>query len=95
MYGYDYEEFFKKMAENNIFWEMNVSFDSIHKYREHQYVKDFMADENKIELVKRCGVYVSVGFDGHRLEDYDGYRVHEMYDFLKQKGIKTADELFG
>ena len=34
-------------------------------------------------------------FFGHRLEDYDAYRVHEMYDFLKEKGIKTIDEILG
>ena len=95
MYGYDYEDFFRRMAENNIFWEMNVSYDSIHHYREHQYVKDFMTDESKIALVKNSGVYVSIGFDGHRLEDYDGFRVHEMYDFLKENGIKTIDEVLG
>lgn len=95
MYGYDYEEFFKEMAENKIFWEMNVSYDSIHRYHEHPYVKDFMADEKKIAIIKNSGVYVSVGFDGHRLEDYDGYRVHRMYDFLKEKGIKTVDEILG
>ena len=27
-------------------------------------------------------------------EETDGFRVHEMYDFLKEKGIKTVDELF-
>ena len=95
MYGYDYEDFFRKMAENNIFWEMNVNYDSIHHYREHQYVKDFMTDESKIALVKSSGVYVSIGFDGHRLEDYDGFRVYEMYDFLKENGIKTIDEILG
>ncbi len=95
MYGYDYEDFFRKMAENNIFWELNVSYDSIHHYQEHQYVKDFIADENKIALVKNSGIYISIGFDGHRLEDYDAYRVHEMYDFLKEKEIKTIDEILG
>ena len=69
---------------------MNVNYDSIHHYREHQYVKDFMTDESKIALVKNSGVYVSIGFDGHRLEDYDGFRVYEMYDFLKENGIKTV-----
>ena len=92
-FGFDYVDFFKKMAENNIFWEMNVSFDSIHKYREHKYVLDFMNDEEKQRIVREAGVYVSVGFDSHRCEDYDGNKVHQMYDFLKQKGIKTADEM--
>ena len=32
MYGFEYTEFFEKMAQNNMFWEMNVTYDSIHKY---------------------------------------------------------------
>lgn len=91
--GYTYREFFDKMAENGIFWEMNVSYDSIHGYREHQYVKDFMMDKTKIDIVKKSGVYVSVGFDSHRMEDYDGYKVHTMYEFLKENGINTADDM--
>ena len=91
--GYDYMEFFTAMAENNIFWEMNVSYDSIHRYREHRYVYDFMYDKAKLDIVKRSGVFISVGFDSHRMEDYDGYKVHSMYEFLIKNGIKTADEL--
>lgn len=94
IYGYDYEEFFRKMADNNIFWEMNVSFDSIHKYREHQYVADFISDPGKIEIVKKTGVCVSVGSDCHRCNEYCGHPVHEMYDFLISNGIKTIDKLF-
>ena len=33
--GEDPYRYFKRMAEENIFWEMNVSYDSIHHYREH------------------------------------------------------------
>jgi len=91
--GFAPKEFFRKLGENNIFWEMNVTYDSIHCYSEHEYVLDFMADQKKIDLVKKSGVYVSVGFDGHRREDYDGIKVHAMYDFLKANNIKTADEL--
>lgn len=93
MRGLGTEEFFRKLGENNIFWEMNVTYDSIHCYSEHEYVLDFMSDQEKIDLVKKSGVYVSVGFDGHRREDYDGFKVHAMYDFLKDNNIKTADEL--
>ena len=93
MYGFDYSKFFKKMARNNIFWEMNVSYDSIHKYKEHQYVLDFMNDKEKQQIVKDAGVYISVGFDSHRYEDYDGIKVHEMYDFLKRNGFNTVDEI--
>ncbi|MBQ8371366.1 MAG: metallophosphoesterase family protein [Clostridia bacterium] len=93
MYGFDYEEFFTEMARRGIFWEMNVSFDSIHGYREHSYVAEFLGNEERIALIKRCGVYLSIGFDSHRCEDYDGYKVHAVYDLLKKHGIRTVDEL--
>lgn len=92
--GYDRREFFRKLAEHGIFWEMNVSYDSIHRYREHPYVADFVNDPEKQAIIRETGVYVSVGFDGHRREDYDGYWVAEMVKFLKHAGIRTADELF-
>lgn len=93
MYGFEYNDFFCKMAEHNIFWEMNVTYDSIHKYKEHPYVSDFMNDKEKQRLIKDAGVYVSIGFDSHRCEDYDGHKVHQMYDFLAENGIKTITEL--
>lgn len=92
--GYDRREFFGKLAERGIFWEMNVSYDSIHRYREHPYVADFVNDPEKQAIVRDAGMYVSVGFDGHRREDYDGAKVAEMIKFLKNAGIRTADELF-
>lgn len=92
--GYDRREFFGKLAEHGIFWEMNVSYDSIHRYREHAYVADFVNDPEKQAIVRETGVYISVGFDGHRREDYDGHRVAETIKFLKNAGIRTADELF-
>jgi len=93
MYGYAYEDFFREMADRKIFWEMNVSYDSIHRYHEHGYVKEFRRDIRKQEIIRSAGVYISVGFDGHRREDYDGARVHAMYDFLKDGGFRLADEL--
>ena len=93
MYGFAYESFFRELAGRRIFWEMNVSYDSIHRFHEHGYVKDFMADTRKQEIIRNAGTYISVGFDGHRREDYDGSRVHAMYDWLKAGGFRTADEL--
>ena len=93
MYGFDYKTFFKQMAQHNIFWEMNVTYDSIHGYREHPYVQDFMKDKDKQQIIKDAGVYISVGFDSHRCEDYDGYKVHEMNKFLKANRFNTIDEI--
>ena len=57
---------------------------------------DKMGDNSIVFMhhpIKDAGVYLSIGFDGHRCEDYDGYKVHEMYDFLKTNSFKTIDEL--
>ena len=68
--GIDKFEYFSKMAQRGIFWEMNVNYDSIHKYREHKYVKDFFEDTELQDTVRRSGLRLSVGFDGHKVEDY-------------------------
>ena len=73
--GLDTDEFFKKMAKENIFWEINVNYDSIHGFKEHQYAKDFFENSELLALIRKYDVKVSVGFDGHRLEDYDAERV--------------------
>lgn len=86
--GLDPLSFLTELAGHGIFWEMNVSFDSIHHYREHEYVKKFMNDTVQLELVKRSGIEVSVGFDGHRVEDYLPERVFGMNCYLQKNGIK-------
>ena len=83
-------DFFTNLARYGIFWEMNVSYDSIHSYREHQYVKDFMASEEQQDIIRRSGIEISVGFDGHRVEDYRADRVKDCCIFLEEHGIKTV-----
>jgi len=90
--GEDPLDYFKRMADGNIFWEMNVSYDSIHGYREHKYFLDFFADEKKQEIIRKSGVRVSVGFDGHRVEDYLPERVAGYCRKLTDVGIKMPFE---
>ncbi len=90
--GADPLDYFRRMADRNIFWEMNVSYDSIHGYREHGYMLDFFADPQKQELVARSGACVSVGFDGHRVEDYLPDRVADYCRRLTAMGIKMPYE---
>ena len=90
--GADPSDYFRRMAEENIFWEMNVSYDSIHGYRQHGYFLDFFADPAKQEIVRESGVRVSVGFDGHRVEDYLPERVKEYCRRLTEMGIKMPFE---
>ena len=53
-----------------------------------------MNDIEKQKIVKASGLYISIGFDSHRCEDYDGARIHEMYDFLVDNEFNIVDEFF-
>lgn len=90
--GQDPLEYFSRMAEKNIFWEMNVSYDSIHGYREHPYMLEFFKNEDQQEIVRRSGVRLSVGFDGHRTEDYAPQRIKDYNKRITDMGIKLAFE---
>lgn len=85
--GEDPYTYFQRMAEANIFWEMNVSYDSIHQYRVHSYMLDFFSDPEKQDIVRRSGVRVSIGFDGHNVVDYLPERVKEYGNRLANLGI--------
>ncbi len=86
--GLDPLSFFTALAEHHIFWEMNVNYDSIHGYREHKYVTEFLQNEEQQHIVKASGIRLSVGFDGHKVEDYLPQRVIRMNEFLQDKGIE-------
>ncbi len=85
-------KYFKRMAEQNIFWEMNITFDSTHRYREHQYFLEFFNNKEQQEIVKRSGVRLSIGFDGHKVEDYLPERIIEYNNKLTALGIKKVFE---
>ncbi len=91
--GFNADEYLKSLAERGVFWELNVNYDSIHGFREHEYVKTFFNSEIQQEAVKKAGLFVSVGFDGHRMEDYDVQRVKKANDFLEERGINNAADL--
>lgn len=84
--------YFKRMAEQGIFWEMNVSYDSIHKYREHEYMLEFFRNAEQQAIVRESGVRLSVGFDGHRVEDYLPERIADYCRRVTAMGIKLAFE---
>ena len=86
--GVDPADWFGRMAQKNIFWEMNVNYDSIHGYREHSYVDEFFRDEKMIEIVRKSEARISIGFDGHRREDYLPERVKKYNNLLDERGIK-------
>lgn len=89
--GDDPVGFLRKFADNGIFWEMNVNYDSIHRWREHPYVVRFYESEEEQEIVRKSGIQISVGFDGHRVGNYSPERVKRMCAFLEEKGIPMVE----
>jgi len=85
-------EFFCRMAQENIFWEMNVSLDSIHHYYEHPYMLKFFEDKEQQDIVRRSGVRVSIGFDGHRVSEYKPDRIKNYCHRIEDMGIKMPFE---
>ncbi|MBQ4354564.1 MAG: hypothetical protein IJC71_06690 [Clostridia bacterium] len=85
--GEDPVGFLHRFAENGIFWEMNVSCDSVHHWREHPYVLRFLGDKKEQNIVRASGIEVSVGFDGHRVADYSPERVKRMCRLLEELHI--------
>ena len=90
--GEDAYAYCKRMAERGVFWEMNVNYDSTHKYRERQYMLDFFENAEQQAIVRESGLRLSVGFDGHRVEDYLPDRVAYYCRRIGELGIKLAFE---
>lgn len=86
--GEDPYAFFKKMANNNIFWEINVNYDSLHGFKIHDYVTTFFKDKEQQEIVKKSGVKLSVGFDSHIINEYKADRVKTANKLIKNMGIR-------
>jgi hypothetical protein len=80
------------MADKNIFWEMNVNLDTIHRGNQHKYMLDFFEDEAQQDIVRKSGVRLSIGFDGHRVYDYKPDRIKDYCRKLTAMGIKMAFE---
>ena len=49
--------------------------------------KDFFEDVELLEIVRKSGVKISVGFDGHKIEDYDGERIRTACERLEKLSI--------
>jgi hypothetical protein len=52
----------------------------------------FFEDPHQQEILRRSGVRVSVGFDGHRVEDYLPERVKGYCEKIQKMGIKLIFE---
>ncbi len=84
--------YFRKMAENGIFWEMNVNYDSLHSFQTHGYVTEFFKNKTQQDIIKKSGVRLSVGFDGHIAKEYKEQRVKTANQMIKSMGIPLAFE---
>ena len=82
--------YFQKMAEKNIFWEMNVNLDTIHKGYEHPYVLEFFRNQEQQQIIRESGVSLSIGFDGHRVYDYKPDRIRTYCEQLEIMDIPLA-----
>lgn len=60
--GLDPLTFFKQLADAGIFWELNMAYDSIHKFQKHTYVDDLLRDKDKQRIVLESGLRI-----GYRL----------------------------
>ena len=53
---------------------------------------EFFKNTEQQEIVKKSGIRLSVGFDGHRVEDYLPERIKGYCKKIKSLGIKLAFE---
>ena len=88
--GEEPNRYFRKMAEQGIFWEMNVNLDSLHGFRTHDYVTEFFKNKSQQEIVKKSGVKLSVGFDSHIAREYKPDRVKTANKLIKDMGIRLV-----
>ena len=90
--GEDPYRYFRKMAERGIFWEINVNLDSLHSFKTHDYVTEFFKNKEQQEIVRKSGVKLSVGFDGHIVKEYKPDRVKTACRLIKNMGIHLVFE---
>ena len=83
--------FFSRMAEKNIFWEMNVNHDSIHEYKEHKNIREALENQELVEMLKECDVKLSVGFDSHRIEEYDADKIIACCNRITSLGLRLVE----
>lgn len=89
--GEDPYEYFKKLADAGIFWELNVNFDATHQFREHRYVYELLEDMEKQDIIRRSAVALSVGFDCHKADQYLPERVKYACDKIEKLGLGMVE----
>ena len=82
----------KQLAQQGIFWELNVNLDSAHAFKTHAYVTEFFKNKKQQEIIKKTGVKLSVGFDNHNVHEYKASRVQTACKLIKDMGIPLVFE---
>ena len=90
--GFEPNAFFRKMAQQGIFWELNVNLDSSHAYKTHDYVTEFFKNKTQQQIVKSSGVKLSIGFDSHAIKEYKPSRLQTAHNLIKTMGIPLMFE---
>jgi hypothetical protein len=80
------------MAQQGIFWELNVNLDSSHEYKTHDYVTEFFKNKTQQQIVKSSGVKLSIGFDSHAIKEYKPSRLQTAHNLIKTMGIPLMFE---
>ena len=68
------------------------NFDSLHSFKQHDYVAEFFKNKQQQELIKKSGVRLSVGFDGHIAKEYKPERVKSACRLIQNIGIHLVFE---
>ncbi|MBE7077418.1 MAG: PHP domain-containing protein [Clostridiales bacterium] len=84
--------YLRKLAEAGIFWEINVNYDSLHGFKSHDYVTEFFKNKEQQDIIKKTGVRLSVGFDGHIAAEYKAQRVKSACKLIQDMGIHLVFE---
>ncbi len=90
--GEEPNRYFRRMAEQGIFWEINVNYDSMHNFKTYDYVTEFFKNKAQQEIVRNAKVKLSVGFDSHILQEYKAQKVKNACNLIKSMGIPLAFE---
>ena len=90
--GEDPYRYFRKMAEQGIFWEINVNYDSVHQFKIYDYAPAFLQSKEQQEIVRKSGVRLSVGFDCHKADEYKAMRVITACKIIQDAGIHLVFE---
>lgn len=90
--GEDPYRYFRRLAEAGIFWELNVNYDSIHNFRNHDYVNEFFKNKTQQDVIRKSGIKLSVGFDSHAAKEYKAQRVQTTCKLIKDLGLHLVFE---